>query len=123
MATLIRIDGRQEEVRPYNGRTFSLGEMQTLIGGYIQLVRSKEPGMWIVCDELGKVVNPPKPVNVVASTHWMGLEFGDPLVGEILVGTAEEVGMNVLEDDIYELKPDEVKIMDDLKKLYDEGKL
>lgn len=95
MAVLIRLTGEQEEVRPMNGRTFSLAEMQTLVGGYIQIVRSKEPGMWIVCDEDGKTRNPPKSANIVASTHWIGLEFGDPLVGEILVGTAQEVGFPV----------------------------
>lgn len=101
MATLYRVDGTQEEVRPLDGRAFSLEEMQTLVGGYIQIVKAKEPGMWIVCDEDGKVRNPPKPINVVATASWVGKDYGDPLVGTVLVGTAEEVGFNEQEQERF----------------------
>lgn len=92
MATLYRTTGFQHEVRPLNGRAFSLEELQTLIGGYIQIVSANEPGKYIVCDEEGKLKS--KPVNVVASTLWVGRTHGDPLVGEVLLVTADEIGMN-----------------------------
>jgi hypothetical protein len=35
MATLIKPDGTQTEVKPKNGKTFTLKELQTLVGGYV----------------------------------------------------------------------------------------
>jgi hypothetical protein len=90
MATLIRTSGLQETVTPLNGTTFTLEEMQTLVGGYIQMIWTHDCLIGMV-DEDGKLKG--KPINHVATTHY---RYGshDPLVGEVLVGTPLEMGMN-----------------------------
>jgi len=90
MATLFRTTGHQEEIHPLNGTTFSLEEMQTLVGGYIQMIWTHD-GQIMMVDEEGKLKG--KPINHVATTHY---RFGvyDPCVGEVLVGTPLEMGMN-----------------------------
>lgn len=88
MATLIRTNGFQEEVHPANGKSFTLREVQTLIGGYIEIVHTKD-GKLLVVDEEGKLKN--KPINHVATTFYR-YAFHDTIVGEALIGTPEELG-------------------------------
>ena len=38
MATLIAIDGSETDVKPANGESFTLEEMQGSVGGYVQLI-------------------------------------------------------------------------------------
>ncbi len=85
MATLIHADGRIEEVRPKNGKEFTLTELQGYVGGYIELVRHGKQN--IFCDEDGKLKD--KPVNVVAS-HMYPL-VGDFFVGDVIVCEKGEV--------------------------------
>lgn len=95
MATLFRTNGIQEEVLPTTGRAFTLAELQTLVGGYIEIVYTHD-GKVMVVDEEGKLKG--KALNYVATTHY---RFGrhDPLVGEVLVGTIVEMSGAADEDD------------------------
>ena len=88
MATLYRTTGFQEQILPLNHVSFSLEEMQTLVGGYIQMAFTHD-GKVIVLDEEGKLKG--KAVNHVATTHY---RFGshDHIVGEALVGSPSEMG-------------------------------
>lgn len=51
--TIIRIDGTQVEVQPINGDKFSLEEMQTVVGGYIEIVALDKVGTVMVVNEEG----------------------------------------------------------------------
>lgn len=51
-AKLFKASGEITDVRPKDGRYFSLEEMQGFVGGYIQMVRTPG-GRFIVCDEEG----------------------------------------------------------------------
>jgi len=50
MATICYADGRSEERQPENGRDFQLKELQEIVGGYIEIVATKE-GRIMVCDD------------------------------------------------------------------------
>jgi uncharacterized protein DUF3846 len=64
-----------EEVRPTNGKKFSLAELQKLVGGYIEYVPGSRPIAY--CKEEGRLTN--LPPNALAS-----LKFNQVLVGDVI---------------------------------------
>lgn len=89
MATLYRSDGNTEEIQPANSINFTLGELQTLVGGDIEIVRTKN-GLFMICDEHGKVAEQPKHINQLATELYIYGEY-DPIVGDAVVGTLLEI--------------------------------
>ncbi|MBQ0074582.1 MAG: DUF3846 domain-containing protein [Prevotella sp.] len=81
MAILYKMDGTTIEVHPRKGKTFSLTELQTYVGGDIQpiLLRNK----WWVCNEGGKVKG--YPLNVQATFESKIVYHKDFFVGDILM--------------------------------------
>ena len=72
MALILRTDGSEEEVSPASGKTFSLEELQTIVGegtdegrGYIEIVPCKDKKHIIVLNEEGKLLG--LPINARAS--------------------------------------------------------
>jgi len=86
MAILIKVDGKPCEVKPKKGKSFTLKEMQTIVGGYIEIL-GVDDDTCLVVDEEGKMKN--KKVNVNA-TWFTGGVFG-PLVGDVLYCNRSEV--------------------------------
>jgi len=70
MATLYSVDGRVKEIRPSNGVNWSLEELQTLVGGYIEVVRTVD-NRFMVINELGKIMNPPLEANFPATRLYL----------------------------------------------------
>jgi hypothetical protein len=91
MATLQRADGTTEKVEPKDGTTFSLEEMQALVGGYIEPVFLPGDTMMLV-DEEGRLKK--RPVNEFASN----LMFAT-IAGDVLFGTRRELGFEEEEDE------------------------
>ena len=60
MGRIYYADGRQEERAPANGQDYSLEEMQAIVGGYIETVPCKQPGMMMVVNEEGKLLGLPR---------------------------------------------------------------
>jgi len=89
MAMLYRADGTTDTIHPGNGIYFNLEELQTLVGGYIEIVRTHN-GLYLVCDENGKVADEPKHINLQATELY---QYGahDPIVGDAVVGTLLEI--------------------------------
>lgn len=87
MAQLIRADGTTEEIKPTDGCKFSLAEMQTLVGGYIELAGTHD-GRILVLDEEGKLKD--KRTNSIATALY---KYGshDQIVGDVIVGTDLEI--------------------------------
>jgi len=56
MATLIRSNGDIVEVFPEDGKEFNLEEMQLYVGGYIEIVLTRDNKHMII-DEEGKIKN------------------------------------------------------------------
>jgi hypothetical protein len=81
MATLIRVDGTREVLTPPNGTNWLLEEMQALVGGYIQMLRTRT-GDYMITDEEGKLKQKPK--NFIATALYV---YGahHSVVGDVLV--------------------------------------
>ena len=63
----------------------------------LQHVQTIIPGLYLLIDDNGKIIDPPKPINTPASLLYPGYPFGDCIVGHaILAG----VGMRDGEPDI-----------------------
>ena len=82
-------DERIEKVSPA-GPHWTLEELQGLVGGYIEVVRTVDH-RWMVINELGKVLEPMLPLNKQATRVY---QYGrvDPIVGPaVIVDTKEEL--------------------------------
>ncbi len=81
MATLYRTDGTVETLQPPATGHWSLEELQTLVGGYIEVVRTTDL-RFMVLDEEGKLKH--KPLNVAATRLYQHGRH-DPVVGDAIV--------------------------------------
>lgn len=81
MATFLRSTGESETLSPANGSHWALEELQLLVGGYIEIVRTLD-GRFLVIDENGK--NKRKPLNIAATRLY---RYGrhDPIVGDVVI--------------------------------------
>ncbi len=81
MATLLRSDGTMETLQPSNGVHWNVTELQTLVGGYIEVVSTID-GKYLVLDEEGKLKH--KPLNIAATRIY---KYGrrDAIVGDAVV--------------------------------------
>lgn len=90
MATLYRENGTTEEVVPKNGKSFTLEELQTLVGGDIELVYPLIPKKILVVNEEGKLKGMAynREATKVARS---GLKPDDLIVGPALLCSMKEV--------------------------------
>ena len=83
-ATFIKADGTIQGVSPENGeKSFSLKELQTFVGGYIEFVRFKDKIM--VVNEEGKLHD--LPLNKKATAIFVKElpHINDIIVGNVLI--------------------------------------
>ncbi len=90
MATVLSVDGTQASVAPRCAPSFTLEELQALVGGSIEVV-ALEDGRLLVLNEEGKVEG--LPYNEQATALARGCLFpGDFIVGIAVVVTEQELG-------------------------------
>ena len=65
---------------------------------------------YLVVDELGRVCEKPKDVNVLASMLYPGTPHGDPIVGDVLIG---KLGYVNGESDMVGLSEEELKTLEE----------
>ena len=82
MATLIKADGTETEVKPSKGSSFKLEELQKHVGGYIEPVRLVD-GKTMLVDEDGR--SKQLPYNEGASKR-----AGQTIVGNALIVNGRE---------------------------------
>ena len=84
MGRLVTTEGEEKVITPDNGEVFTLKELQTHVGGWIEVVPQRvHPDKVYLCDEEGLLKG--KDVNSVVS------EIIDyPVVGDILIISHEE---------------------------------
>lgn len=87
-AKLYKSNGTILEVVPSNGTDFQLDELQTMVGGYIEIVPIGK-GKIMVLDDEGKLKC--KPVNNAATMIFMQAGYYDTIVGDALVCDDEMV--------------------------------
>lgn len=81
MATLYMTDGRSIPVTPDNGTDFSLEELQSFVGGFIEILPIGDK--LLVCNEEGKLLR--LPLNDKATLIANKYYTGDHIVGNALV--------------------------------------
>ena len=88
-AKIIYTDKEAEDYTPRNGKTFTLTEMQEIVGGYIEPIRLND-GRMIIVDEdgksKGKAVNIPA-TNILRRDHYTT----DYIVGTAIVCDADMI--------------------------------
>ena len=87
MATLIKTDGTIKQVKPANGRYFTLEEKQRFVGGLIEFIPTRE-GNWLTINEEGKLNG--LPINRTATLMYahsiVWKENEHPAFNDIVVG-------------------------------------
>lgn len=76
MAQIIKADGAVIDVKPKNGKDFSLKELQSIVGGYIEIVYLKDGNILVINDE-GAING--SCINLKASKIYGSYLFGDVL--------------------------------------------
>lgn len=122
-AMIIKADGTEVEVTPENGRNFTLKEMQTAVGGYIErAIADEDLEMWV--NEEGRL-QPDRKVNAKATVIYTGgrlsledavltsPDHGATIIGDVLIGhpnlfrDPDELGEDDDRDDSGDLFGDE----------------
>jgi hypothetical protein len=97
VAVLYETSGRTKEIHPPHGGYFTLAELQAIVGGYIEIVRTVD-GEFMVINEMGKLEG--LELNIPATRIY---QHGrrDPIVGNAIV-FATKAEMEPEEDDEVE---------------------
>ncbi len=89
-AKIIRANGQVLGVKPANGRSFSLDEMQTIVGGYVEVIYPESrTGAIMVVNEEGKLIGLPR--NLMATRIWQdqadpgSQRMADHVCGDVLL--------------------------------------
>lgn len=89
MAKIYFSNGIIKEINPNNGKQFTLEELQTIVGGYIEIVNLPDDKLLVV-DEEGKLKH--KPYNVRATQLLAAtLHNGDFVVGNALLCDGSQI--------------------------------
>lgn len=91
MAQVIKVNGESIQTAPAIGKSFSLKELQTIVGGYIEVIRLPNES-WMVLNEEGKILNLPKNGRATVMGAAAGIGSNDFICGDVLIATSEEIG-------------------------------
>jgi hypothetical protein len=101
MAHVLDPDGTTRPWMPANGRTFTLHELQTAVGGYIEAIRLPDDPLgrvaYLVVNEDGKREQLPPNALATHVLHMAGGAAIDYVVGVAIVASVEE--LNGIEDE------------------------
>lgn len=112
MARLLPAVGDPRELVPANGRTFTLPELQHLVGGYIEALRTPD-GRWLFINENGK--NLELPANLRATMLMDAvLADDDIIVGNAVLCTMTEAGGIVDWDDLTDCEREYLAVLNSL---------
>lgn len=70
MTEIYETDGRVRVIAPANGSTWTVEELQNLVGGYFEIVCTVDDRFMVV-NESGKVMNPPLELNIPATRLYV----------------------------------------------------
>lgn len=84
MATWIKTDGTVTDVKPANGKRFTLPELQRYVGGYIQLISTHKPIRNMYVNEEGLLKDLPmnRTAQQLANHKWL---IADCIRGDVLI--------------------------------------
>jgi len=86
-AEIIRANGDRMFVEPENKKEFTLKELQGFVGGYIQIVETRDSRL-IVLNEEGKLNK--LPTNGIATAYY---KYGkkDVIVGDVIIINKDQI--------------------------------
>lgn len=89
MAVVIKTDGTKDALQPKNNKVFTLEELKSVVGGYIEIVPI-EKCTFMVVNEEGKLLN--LPINVEATRYYRkSRNTDDFIVGNVLICNNKEI--------------------------------
>ena len=89
MAVVIKTDGTMDALQPKNNKVFTLEELKSVVGGYIEIVPLEE-GYSMVVNEEGKLLN--LPINEGATRYYRNSRnTEDFIVGNVLICSNKEI--------------------------------
>ena len=89
MAKIIYCDGTSKHVEPKNGKDFSLEELQSIVGGYIE-IHLLNNNLIMVINEEGKLCD--LEYNAVATNEYRRVyATTDWIVGDVLICDSNQV--------------------------------
>jgi hypothetical protein len=96
MATLLKTIGDPVFIEPANGAGFALGELQALVGGFIEVVPTHyevvdHGPVFMVLNEDGKHLGLPINHYATALLHQAGGRPDDLVVGDVVLATQREL--------------------------------
>lgn len=89
-ATIYQAAGAIRKVEPENGTDFSLGELQRIVGGYIQIVHLND-GRLLIVNEEGKLRNLKPNWRATMLCRKAIAKWTDMIVGDALVCDSSQV--------------------------------
>ena len=91
MAQKLHIQGVYKECTPKNGKTFTLEEIQEIVGGYIEILTFKD-GRMMVMNEEGKLLGFPINPEATRIARENNLIWpNDYIVGTVLIADPGEI--------------------------------
>jgi hypothetical protein len=109
MATYLKTDGTAQHLTPANGVHWSLEELQALVGGYIQELRTHD-GHYLIVDEEGRLKH--KQPNQAATALYLYGEYQILLGDAVVIETRLEMnGPDEDEDDGRDLVAELTEIL------------
>ena len=90
MGTIIKTDGREQQVRPVNGRQFELGELAEYLGGYANILNLHDGRVMAINPYNAMKFNVNFQATEIAVEAGV-LPDGDILVGDVLICDEKEV--------------------------------
>lgn len=101
MGKIIKTNGEILDYTPKNkSGEFSLKELNSVVGGYIEVVRCLDNKNFLIINEDGKSMN--LDVNHKATELYCGNRLVDFIVGDVVLCNAKEAGMNFNNDNSEE---------------------
>lgn len=93
MAHLLLPDGTIQNVSPADGKHFTLEELQTLVGGYIEFDESIKEGYDLVTNEEAKLLQLPINPQATALYKWTVVNgrINDVICGPAVYGATTEL--------------------------------
>jgi hypothetical protein len=89
MAVVIKTDGTKDALQPKNNKVFTLEELKSVVGGYIEIVQLTEDYLMVINEE-GKLLD--LPINVVATRVYRASRNTDDfIVGNVLICSNKEI--------------------------------
>lgn len=90
MAQIIRTTGEIHEVQPKNGTDFQLDEMQTIVGGYIQIVCIGDDEVMVMNEEGKYTCELNGAATTLAKMH-KAIYHDDYICGDVLVCDTNQI--------------------------------